>query len=399
MRRSNLDYCAFIFGEDMKKELELYIHIPFCIRKCAYCDFLSGPADEATISRYLEALKREIQSQSELAKDYIVTSIFFGGGTPSILTGTQMKMLLKTLCKTFEIAEYAEISMEANPGTVTKRKLSSYKNSGINRISFGLQSTNDRELKTLGRIHTYKAFLKSFALARECGFDNINVDLISAVPNQTVESWEQSVRNILDLNPEHISAYSLIVEEGTPFYEKYGEGAPDEDMLPSEEDERLMYQRTEELLKEAGYHRYEISNYAKQGKECRHNLGYWERKEYLGLGLGSSSLIRNARFKNCDDLELYMEHSDDILQIREIDGALTVEEQMEEFVFLGMRKIEGISIKKFQETFGKSLEECYGNGIENMKSKNLVEEVDGMLRLTAKGIDLSNYVFAEILYE
>ncbi len=383
----------------MKKELELYIHIPFCIRKCLYCDFLSGPANDETISKYLEALKREIQSQNELAKDYVVTSVFFGGGTPSVLSGTQMKMILKTLRKTFEIADYAEISMEANPGTVTKRKLSSYKNAGINRISFGLQSTNDKELKTLGRIHTYKAFLKSFALARECGFDNINVDLISAIPNQTVESWEQSVRNILELNPEHISAYSLIVEEGTPFYERYGEGAADEDLLPSEEDERFMYQRTEELLEEAGYHRYEISNYAKPGKECRHNLGYWERKEYLGLGLGSSSLIRNARFKNCDDLELYIEHSDDILQIREIDGALTIQEQMEEFVFLGMRKMEGISLEKFEKTFEKSVIDCYGEGIERMKSEGLVEENEGMLRLTKKGIDISNYVFAEILYE
>ena len=382
----------------MKKELELYIHIPFCIRKCAYCDFLSGPADEETIARYVEALKIEIQSQNELAKDYIVTSIFFGGGTPSILSGTQMRMLMRVLSRVFEVSVDAEISMEANPGTVTKRKLKAYRNAGINRISFGLQSTNDKELKVLGRIHTYKEFLRSFTLARECGFDNINVDLISAIPNQTVESWETSVRNILKLEPEHISAYSLIVEEGTPFYEAYGEGAPLEELLPSEEDERLMYQRTEELLEEAGYHRYEISNYAKEGKECRHNLGYWERKEYLGLGLGSSSLIRNARFKNCDDLELYMEHSDDILQIREIDGALTKEEQMEEFVFLGMRKMQGISLRKFQETFGKSLEECYGEGIERMKSENLVEEQEEMLRLTKKGIDISNYVFAEILY-
>ena len=382
----------------MKKELELYIHIPFCIRKCAYCDFLSGPADEETIKKYIEALKKEIISQSELAKDYVVTSVFFGGGTPSILSGTQMKILLKTIYKTFCIADKAEISMEANPGTVTKRKLKAYRNAGINRISFGLQSTNDKELKVLGRIHTYKEFLKSFSLARECGFDNINVDLISAIPNQTVESWETSVRNILKLEPEHISAYSLIVEEGTPFYEAYGEGAPLEELLPSEEDERLMYQRTEELLEEAGYHRYEISNYAKKGKECRHNLGYWERKEYLGLGLGSSSLIRNARFKNCDDLELYMEHSDDILQIREIDGALTVQEQMEEFVFLGMRKMEGISFEKFEKMFGKSLEECYSEGIEKMKSGGLVEEAGGKLRLTKRGIDISNYVFAEILY-
>jgi len=383
----------------MKKELELYIHIPFCIQKCAYCDFLSGPADDETVAKYIEALKKEIISQKELAKDYVVTSIFFGGGTPSILSGTQMRNIMELLRKCFEIVSDAEISMEANPGTVTKRKLKAYRNAGINRISFGLQSTNDDELKSLGRIHTYKDFLKSFSLARECGFENINIDLISAIPNQTVGSWETSVLEILKLNPEHISAYSLIVEEGTPFYEKYGEGAPDEDLLPSEEDERLMYQRTEEILEAAGYHRYEISNYAKPEKECRHNLGYWERKEYLGLGLGASSLIRNARFKNCDDLKFYIEHSDDILQIREIEGALSVQEQMEEFVFLGMRKMEGISVKKFEEIFGKSLEECYGEGIDKMKSEKLIEEVEGQLQLTKKGIDISNYVFAEILYE
>ena len=383
----------------MQKELELYIHIPFCIRKCAYCDFLSGPADDETIERYLKALKLEIRSQKELAKDYIVTSIFFGGGTPSVLRGKQLRSIMDALKSTFFIDEHAEISMEANPGTVTRRKLSAYKNAGVNRISFGLQSTKDEELKVLGRIHTFEAFQKSFSMAREVGFDNINVDLISAVPNQTVESWEQSVRTILELNPEHISAYSLIIEEGTPFFDLYGDGAENEHLLPSEDDERLMYQRTEELLEKAGYHRYEISNYAKPGKECRHNLGYWERKQYLGLGIGASSLIRNARFKNCDDLEFYIEHSPDIFQIREIDGALTKEEQMEEFVFLGLRKMEGISVKMFEEIFGKTLKECYGNGIEKMKSEFLLEESEGMLRLTKKGIDISNYVFAEILYE
>ncbi len=380
----------------MKKELELYIHIPFCIRKCAYCDFLSGPADDETISHYLGALKKEILSQKELAKDYSVTSIFFGGGTPSVLTGTQMRRLMDTLRRCFAIAEDAEISLEANPGTVTKRKLKAYRNAGIGRISFGLQSTNDSELKVLGRIHTYQEFLQSFALARECGFENINVDLISAVPNQTVASWEESVRKIVALAPEHISAYSLIIEEGTPFFEKYGEGAAEEALLPSEEDERLMYQRTEEILEAAGYHRYEISNYAKPGKECRHNLGYWERKEYLGLGLGASSLIRNARFKNCDDLQLYIAHSDDVLQIREIEGALSAQEQMEEYIFLGMRKMEGISLEGFRETFGVPLMECYGENIRRMHSAGLVT-MDERLRLTKKGIDISNYVFAEIL--
>lgn len=383
----------------VEKELEIYIHIPFCVKKCAYCDFLSGPANDETITKYVDALKKEILSQKLFAKDYIVRTIFFGGGTPSILSGTQMQGILDVLRSVFDIDANAEISMEANPGTVTEESLTAYRQAGVNRISFGLQSTNNEELKALGRIHTFEAFLESYRLARKCGFENINVDLIFAVPNQTLESWEHSVKDILALNPEHISAYSLIIEEGTPFFEKYGEGAEEDNLLPSEDDERMMYQRTEELLEEAGYYRYEISNYAKSGKECRHNLGYWERKEYLGMGLGSSSLIRNERFKNCEDLLFYIEHSQDISKIRETEGALSKEEQMEEFIFLGLRKIAGISCKVFEETFDKTLEECYGVGIRKMKSEQLLEEVNGMLRLTKKGIDISNYVFAEILYE
>lgn len=383
----------------MKKELELYIHIPFCIRKCAYCDFLSGPADDRTIANYIEALKREILSQGDWSKEYLVKTIFLGGGTPSVLSGKQMQEIFDALRTVFEIDSNAEISMEANPGTVTKENLIAYRRAGVNRISFGLQSTNNEELKTLGRIHTFEAFLESYQMARECGFSNINVDLISAVPNQTVESWEQSVKNILELHPEHISAYSLIIEEGTPFFEKFGEGSEGEFLLPSEEDERLMYERTEELLNAAGYHRYEISNYALEGKECKHNLGYWERKEYLGLGLGASSLMKNERFRNCDDLLFYIEHSQDASKIREIEGKLSQQEQMEEFIFLGLRKVVGISYRKFEETFGITLEECYGKGINNMKKQQLLEEENGMLRLTKKGIDISNYVFAKILYE
>lgn len=391
-------YC-FIGRDDMRKELELYIHIPFCIRKCAYCDFLSSPATDETIANYVGALKKEIMSQKDFAKDYVVTTIFFGGGTPSVLSGSQMQEIFDALKNVFVIDGHAEISMEANPGTVTRANLLAYRQAGINRISFGLQSTNNEELKTLGRIHTYEQFLESFELARDCGFDNMNVDLISAVPNQTIESWEQSVKNILALQPEHISAYSLIIEEGTPFYEKYGEDAEGEKLLPSEEEERLMYERTEELLKKAGYHRYEISNYAKAGKECKHNLGYWDRKEYLGLGLGSSSLISNKRFKNCEDLAFYMEHAGETSAIREEETILSEQEQMEEFVFLGLRKMAGISYEKFEETFGMSLDACYGKGIERMKMQQLLEEKEGMLYLTKKGIDISNYVFAEILYD
>ncbi len=383
----------------MKKELELYIHIPFCVKKCAYCDFLSVPSTPEVIENYVAALIKEIKAYSELALEYVVTTIFFGGGTPSILSGVQMQKIMKTLREVFQIADQIEISMEANPGTVTEENLMAYKNAGVNRISFGLQSANNEELKILGRVHTYEQFLESFVIARQAGFDNINVDLISAIPNQTVESWEKSLYKVLELQPEHISAYSLIIEEGTAFAKWYGEGAEKEEELPTEEVEREIYHRTEEILKEKGYYRYEISNYAKKGKECRHNLGYWERKEYLGLGLGASSLIEEQRFHNIEDLAQYIEYAGNLERLCCDKEILSEQERMEEFVFLGLRKMEGISKQEFQRLFGKTLEECYKNNIHRMKQEKLIEESDGYLRLTKRGIDLSNYVFAEILCE
>ena len=385
----------------MRKELEIYIHIPFCKRKCAYCDFLSGPADDNTIACYVEKLIDEIGAQGDcnLYNKTTVSSVFFGGGTPTILNGRQMQRIMKAIKLHFRVAEDAEISVEANPGTVNREKLAAYKKAGVNRISFGLQSAKNEELKLLGRIHTFEDFLESFWLARECGFENINVDLISAIPGQTLKSWEESLRQVLKLSPEHLSAYSLIIEEGTPFATLYGEGTEEEEKLPTEEEERRMYWRTKELLEEAGYYRYEISNYAKPGKECRHNLGYWERKNYLGMGLGSSSLFDNVRWKNIEDLEMYLENSGEPEMIQKDREILSVTEQMEEFVFLGLRKTRGICMKEFEETFGKSLEECYGENVARMQREKLVIMEDGFLRLTEKGIDVSNYVFGEILRE
>ena len=225
----------------------------------------------------------------------------------------------------------------------------------------------------------------------------MNVDLMSALPGQTLESYKETLRKVLALRPEHISAYSLIIEEGTPFAKLYGEGTEGEKELPTEDDERLMYQRTEELLEESSYHRYEISNYAKPGREGRHNLGYWERKNYLGIGLGASSLIDNTRYKNIDNLDCYIQHADDLTEIQEDREILSQTEQMEEFIFLGLRKTRGISIQEFQDTFGRRLDECYGENIRRMREAGLIVIKDGFLRLTKKGIDVSNYVFAEIL--
>lgn len=381
----------------MRRELELYIHIPFCVKKCAYCDFLSGPASNQQIEEYVQALIEEIRYYKEFVKKYEVSTVFWGGGTPSLLTGEQMKALMETLRQTFFIRQNAEITMEANPGTVTVEKLLACQKAGINRISFGLQSVNNEELKMLGRIHTYEEFLESYEAARKAGFQNINVDLISAIPKQTVRSWEQTLQTIISLQPEHISAYSLIVEEGTTFAKLYGEGCKLEHLLPTEEDERRMYERTEELLREAGYHRYEISNYAKEGYECRHNLGYWERKEYLGLGLGASSLIEETRFHNTDEMEEYLRDANNPILLRWEQEKLDRQEQMEEFVFLGLRKIRGIQEEKFAEMFGEDIWDCYGKNLERVIKEGLLEREEGVLRLTRKGIDVSNYVFYEIL--
>lgn len=380
----------------MKKELELYIHIPFCVKKCLYCDFLSVPQSKQVIDAYVMALIREIKVHSENLS--VVTSIFLGGGTPSILEATHIQQIFVALRETFQISTDAEITIEANPGTITQEKLKAYKQVGINRISFGLQSANNEELKLLGRIHTFEEFLDGYRLAREWGFDNINVDLISAIPKQTQESWEETLQKVIALGPEHISAYSLIVEEGTPFFAIYGEGGSKECDLPSEEEERAIYYRTEEILKEAGYDRYEISNYAKEGRECRHNLGYWERENYLGLGLGASSLVDNVRYKNTDELNYYMGHASELSKIQEDEEVLSVKAQMEEFIFLGLRKIKGISIEEFEKIFGDSLEKCYGDSIKRMQEQKMLVMEDGFLKLTKKGIDISNYVFAEILY-
>lgn len=379
----------FLEEMKMRRDLELYIHIPFCVEKCAYCDFLSGPADEETMEHYVRALIREIESIESMKEMYRVVTVFVGGGTPSVLGGEQIERIFAALREKFAMESVREVTIEANPGTVTREKLKAYRRAGINRISFGLQSANNEELKQLGRIHTYEEFLESYMLAREEGFDNINIDLISAIPNQTVESWKSTVDRILKLQPEHISAYSLIVEEGTPFEKMYGEDGNRKEELPSEEEERMIYQKTKKWFQEAGYERYEISNYAKKGYACRHNLGYWERKEYLGLGLGASSLIGNVRFQNTEEMKTYLKYSDDVRKRKQNEEVLTKEEELEEIIFLGLRKKDGIS-KKEVDFF------C-GEQIEKMICQGFLEEKDGNIRLTERGIDISNYVFAEIL--
>ncbi len=388
----------------MKKELELYVHIPFCIKKCAYCDFLSGPDDERKRQEYINTLIKEIQGYKTIfGEKYEVVSIFIGGGTPSILNGEQLLSIVEALHHSFSILKSVELSIEVNPGTVTREKLNVWKAAGINRLSIGLQSVNNEELKFLGRIHTYEEFLETYTMARKCGFENINIDLISAIPGQTLKSWKQTLSQVAELGAEHISAYSLIIEEGTPFYEQYGKGEVNEPcdqhrpQLPDEEEEREIYEITQKMLKQYGYMRYEISNYAKVGYACRHNLGYWERKEYLGIGLGASSLINHTRYHNASDYTDYISRVTDGEEVREDVEKLSREDEIEEFMFLGLRKTEGISIREFKEKFKKDIADIYGKNFVKLESAGLLQYSGDRICLTEQGINISNSVFIEFL--
>lgn len=386
-------------------QVGIYLHIPFCVKKCNYCDFLSASADWNTQKRYVEALKKEISFYQDRLENYTISSIFFGGGTPSVLEERWIKELLEIIFEMYFVEEDAEITIEANPETLTKEKLESYKKAGINRLSIGLQSTENEQLKRLGRIHTYEKFLEIYAFARNAGFENINVDLMSALPFQTQSEWEETLRKVVSLvpKPEHISAYSLIIEEGTQFYE-----IEEELSLPKEEADRQMYWRTKELLEREGYLRYEISNYALSGKESRHNQIYWNLKEYLGMGLGAASYFGGSRFKNTEDLKeylLFLEDSNFQHNKKEKIGLqrniqiLSKKERMEEFMFLGLRQTKGISEHKFLELFQVNVMELYGNKVENAIQMGMLWRKNGRIGLTERGIDVSNIVLAEFLLD
>lgn len=375
--------------------MELYVHIPFCVKKCAYCDFLSFPQGEEIQRRYVEKLMEEMRTMGAVCRDNTVSTVFVGGGTPSILKGEWMEELFSVLRENFSLEPDAEISMEANPGTVTKEKLFSYRRAGINRLSFGLQSAKERELSALGRIHSFEDFLESFRAARECGFENINVDLMSALPGQTADSWMETLKRTAELSPEHISAYSLIVEEGTPFYEAYGSEAGRK-LLPDEETEREMYHRTKAFLRECGYERYEISNYAKPGFACLHNIGYWTGVPYLGLGLGAASYLNGKRFSGHTDMETYLASA---AGTYENVVELTKKDMEEEFFFLGLRLTKGVSLAEFKERFGEDAAAVYPGVMERFVKEGAAVLSDGRFFLTDYGMDVSNYVMAEFLQE
>lgn len=379
------------------KKLSIYIHIPFCVKKCLYCDFLSFPADEFKREQYVEALLNEIDTEAEKYREYTVDTVFFGGGTPSLLTGSQMKRIMERLKQSFAFVSEPEITTEMNPGTASYKRLADYREAGINRLSIGTQSVFDKELMLLGRIHTAEDFFKAYADAVKAGFSNINVDIMSALPEQSMEQYRNTLQAVAKLEPEHISAYSLIIEEGTPFYGYYGEGEGG-DKLPSEDEERAMYEYTEQFLIKKGYHRYEISNYARNGRECRHNIAYWRRYDYAGFGIGAASMINNVRWKNISDMETYIIRTARKEAVRESIEILCMQEQMEEFMFLGLRLTQGVSAEEFYRIFGKKTKEVYGDTIKRLCAQGLIT-ADSTICLTSYGRDISNYVMAQFLFD
>ncbi len=371
----------------------IYIHIPFCVRKCQYCDFLSFCSTETEREHYVARLCEEIgKVKKYFPNQHQVNTIFIGGGTPSILSIRQVDRIMESLHHEFKIDPQAEISIECNPGTVTQENLAQYRKLGINRISFGVQSLQSAELRELGRIHSKEDAVTTYEMARRAGFENINLDLMSGIPMQTLQSYKQTLQEVCQLEPEHISAYSLIVEEGTPFFERYADTPP-----VSEELDRRMYEQTKECLSKYGYDRYEISNYARKGYESRHNLKYWSGEDYIGMGLGASSKIGNVRYKNETDMDYYLQKIQQGKPVHEIEEILSKEDEMAEFFILGLRKMRGVSRKQFFDLFSLEVEEHFGRTISQMKELGLLREVEGMIFLTDQGIDVSNVVFQQFI--
>lgn len=372
----------------MEKYISLYIHIPFCRAKCAYCDFKSFPGLESKAEEYKNAIIKEINAFN---CDSTVKSIFIGGGTPSAVDSSVICGIMGAIGKKFYIYSDAEITIEINPGTVDEQKLRAYRSAGINRISIGMQAWQDRLLKSLGRIHNNEEFLRCYDMVRKTTFDNVNIDMMFALPNQSFEDWCETLENAVALKPEHFSAYSLIIEEGTPFYNMYMAGS----LKPVDEElDRKMYYYVCDYLAEKGYNQYEISNFAAKGRECIHNTVYWRRSDYKGFGLAAASLINNVRYKNTENLNEYLsgnyiDHS--------CTEALDKQDCMAEFMFLGMRCTKGISEGDFLKNFGCPIDSIYGSQLKKFEKQGLIERKDGSICLTRRGIDISNMVFCEFL--
>lgn len=373
----------------------IYVHIPFCKKKCKYCDFVSFVSYEEKYKEYIECLINEIKNK-KIENQKIVNTIYFGGGTPSILESDDIVKIIKTIKEKFEIEQNCEITIEVNPGTITKQKLEDYKNAGVNRLSIGLQSASNRVLKLIGRIHTYEEFLNTYNLAKDVGFENINVDLMLAIPTQTENELIDSVQKVIDLKPNHISLYSLILEEGTEFEEMITNG---QFKLIDENIERQMYWKTKKLLELNGYNHYEISNFSKKGFESKHNMDCWNQEEYIGFGLAAHSYYNNIRFSNIDELEIYIRNikNNNCEKNVEIHEVQDNSSQMKEFMMLGLRKIEGVKISDFERKFRINPLFYFRFEISKLTDENLIEVDLDNIKLTKKGLDLANQVFGEFI--
>lgn len=383
------------------KELGIYVHIPFCKQKCSYCDFISYWDKNDLVEKYIEALKQEIKTNTEDVSKYEISTIYIGGGTPSYIESKHIGEILKIIKQKYNVSKNAEITIEVNPGTVTQEKLRSYAESGINRISIGLQSCNNNLLKIIGRIHTYEDFLSTYKLAREVSFKNINVDLMIGLPNQTLEDVKKSLNEIIKLNPEHISVYSLIVEEGTPIEKKIVKGELE---LPNEELERKEYWEVKRTLENSGYKHYEISNFAKSGYESKHNLNCWEQKEYLGFGVAAHSYMNGVRYSNVEHIEEYLkkELGSEKCEVGKntsniIHEIQTEENKKKEYMLLGLRKIDGIKISSFKNKFGCNPIMEFKNELNKLVQEKLIEIDLDQIKLTKRGIDLANIVWEEFI--
>ena len=380
-----------------KTELGIYLHIPFCKKKCDYCDFISFPYSQAIelVEKYIETMEAEIDSYD--LTSYNVTTIYMGGGTPSILPSKEIEKLLNKIKTKLEENknetkwEDIEITIEVNPGTVDKNKLETYKKSGVNRLSIGLQTTNNKLLKQIGRIHTYEEFLNTYQMAKEIGFQNCNVDLMLGLPNQTIQDLKQSLEKILELNPNHISVYSLIVEEGTPIERKLQKGELE---LPDEDTERQMYWYVKNTLELNGYEHYEISNFAKKGKQSKHNLNCWHQKEYIGIGLAASSYLDQVRYSNVEELKKYIESQ---AKEKNIMEKQTIKDAKKEYMLLGLRLIKGVNITAFKQKYNENPIFLYRKELEKLVIEQLIVVDGNWIRLTNKGLDLANLVWEEFI--
>lgn len=377
-----------------KNELGIYVHIPFCAGKCFYCDFVSFAGKEKLILEYVKAVQKEIIKEAKEHTGSKVTTIYIGGGTPSFIDSKYIVEIVSKIKDNYKVDPNAEITIEINPGTVSKEKLEDYIKCGINRVSIGLQSTDNKLLKQIGRIHTYEQFLLTYELVRSVGFKNVNIDLMLALPNQTIEILEDSLNKIIGLAPEHISVYSLILEEGTKLYDLVESG---ETKLVDEDTERKMYWQVKNILEENEYNHYEISNFAKRGYESKHNLNCWEQKEYLGIGAAAHSYYNKKRYSNTDNIEEYIKNINEEKNTKITHEIQTDVNEQKEYMLLGLRKIEGVSISKFKEKFIQNPIYIFRKELDKLVEEELIEVDIDSIKLTNKGLDFANIVWEEFV--